>query len=158
MHHGDKTGTISIKQQMANVYEQDGGKARHTVRSIGWQNLTLILLVQNFMNSLHAGKLGAYLHVSTYVSPTLLLTILSLRRETMRPTITPRFNAQSIDQRIILFLSRETVTTMEHLTARTGLGGKRVLLSVDRLSRAGKVSLALVKPFECRVSLTEPVR
>jgi len=75
----------------------------------------------------------------------------------MKPTITPPFTAQSIDQRIMLLLSRETAITMEHLTTRTGLGGKRVLLSVDRLSRAGKVSLTLVRPFECRVSLTEPV-
>ena len=75
----------------------------------------------------------------------------------MRHTSKVPFNAQSIDQRIILLLSRETAITMEHLTTRTGLCGKRVLLSVDRLSRAGKVSLTLVRPFECRVSLTEPV-
>jgi hypothetical protein len=38
------------------------------------------LLVQNFTNSLQAGKMGAYLHASTYVSPTLLLTFLFPRR------------------------------------------------------------------------------
>jgi len=39
--------------------------------------LTLILpLVQNFTNSLQAKKIEAYLHASTYVSPTLLLTFL----------------------------------------------------------------------------------
>jgi hypothetical protein len=33
--------------------------------------LTLILLlVQNFTNSLQAAKMGAYLHAGTYVSPT----------------------------------------------------------------------------------------
>ena len=43
--------------------------------------LTLILLlVENFTNSLQAGKMGAYLHASTYVSPTLLLTFLFPRR------------------------------------------------------------------------------
>jgi hypothetical protein len=43
--------------------------------------LTLsLLLVQNFTNSLQAGKMGAYLHASTYVSPTLLLTFLFPRR------------------------------------------------------------------------------
>jgi len=43
--------------------------------------LTLILfLVRNFTNSLQAGKMGAYLHASTYVSPTLLLTFLFPRR------------------------------------------------------------------------------
>jgi predicted transcriptional regulator len=76
----------------------------------------------------------------------------------MRPTITPPFTAQSIDQRIILLLRREGAKNMEHLTTRTGLGRKRVLHSVDRLSRAGKVSLTLARPFECRVSVTGPVR
>jgi hypothetical protein len=42
--------------------------------------LILILLVENFTNSLQAGKMGAYLHASTYVSPTLLLTFLFPRR------------------------------------------------------------------------------
>jgi len=43
--------------------------------------LTLILLlVRNFTNSLQAGEMGAYLHASTYVSPTLLLTFLFPRR------------------------------------------------------------------------------
>ncbi len=42
--------------------------------------LTLILLVQNFTNSLQAGKMGTYLHASTYVSPTLFLTFLFPRR------------------------------------------------------------------------------
>jgi hypothetical protein len=76
----------------------------------------------------------------------------------MTPTSTPPFNSESIDRQILVFLGREGAQTMEHLTARTGLGAKRVLLSVDRLSRTGKVSLTLVRPFECRVSVTEPVR
>jgi hypothetical protein len=42
--------------------------------------LTLILLVQIFTNSLQAVEMGAYLHASTYVSPTLLLTFLFPRR------------------------------------------------------------------------------
>jgi hypothetical protein len=43
--------------------------------------LTLsLLLVQNFTNSLQAGKMGAYLHARTYVSPTFLLTFLFPRR------------------------------------------------------------------------------
>ena len=42
--------------------------------------ILILLLVQNFTNSLPDGKMGAYLHASTYVSPTLLLTFLFPRR------------------------------------------------------------------------------
>jgi len=42
--------------------------------------ILILLLVQNFTISLQAGKMEAYLHASTYVSPTLLLTFLFPRR------------------------------------------------------------------------------
>jgi hypothetical protein len=42
---------------------------------------------------------------------------------------------------------------MEDLTALTGIGWAQVFLSVDRLSRIGKVSLAPVRPCEYRVSI-----
>lgn len=74
----------------------------------------------------------------------------------MRHTSKHPFNAQLIDRRLMLLLEREGTKTMEHLTAQMGLGTNPVLFSVDRLSRKGKVSLTLVHPFECRVSLTRP--
>ena len=56
--------------------------------------LTLILLlVQNFTNSLQAGKMGAYLQASTYVSPTLLLTFLFPRRDHENPQPTAHHSA-----------------------------------------------------------------
>ena len=64
--------------------EPDRPAPRHALRNSEYPNfflpLTLILLVRNFTNSLQAGKMGAYLQASTYVSPTLLLTFLFLRR------------------------------------------------------------------------------
>jgi hypothetical protein len=59
----------------------DRTDSRPAPRNVGLQDLTLILLlVQNFTNSLQAGNMNAYLHASTYVPPTLLLTFLSPRR------------------------------------------------------------------------------
>lgn len=56
--------------------------ARRKIQTVSFfLPLTIILfLVQNFTNSLQAGKMGTYLHASTYVSPTLLLTFLFPRR------------------------------------------------------------------------------
>lgn len=42
---------------------------------------------------------------------------------------------------------------MEDLTMLTGIGWEQVFLSVDRLSRTGKVSLTPVRPCEYRVSV-----
>ena len=56
--------------------------ARRKIQTVSFfLPLTIILfLVQNFTNSLQAGKMGAYLDASTYVLPTLLLTFLFPRR------------------------------------------------------------------------------
>ena len=67
-------------------------------------------------------------------------------------------SSQSIDRRMILLLRRNGAQTMEDLAALTGVGWERVLFSVDRLSRMGKVSLTLVRPCEYRVSAPAGVR
>ncbi len=47
---------------------------------------------------------------------------------------------------------------MEDLTTLRGIGWTQAFLSVDRLSRIGKVSLTPVRPCEYRVSVAGPVR
>jgi hypothetical protein len=59
---------------------------------------------------------------------------------------------------MILLLRRKGAQSMEDLAALSGIGWERVFFSVDRLSRTGKVSLALVRPCEYRVSVADAVR
>jgi len=53
---------------------------------------------------------------------------------------------------MLLLLRRKGAQTIEGLTMLTGIGWGQVFLSVDRLSRTGKVSLTPVYPSEYRVS------
>jgi hypothetical protein len=57
---------------------------------------------------------------------------------------------------MMLILRRKGGQTLESLDSLTGVGWERVFLSVDRLSRKGKVSLTLVRPCEYRVSVIGP--
>lgn len=61
--------------------------------------------------------------------------------------------SQSVDRKMLFTLRRRGPRTMEDLTALTGIGWAQVFLSVDRLSRIGKVSLTPVRPCEYRVSI-----
>lgn len=61
--------------------------------------------------------------------------------------------SQSVDRKMLFTLRRKGPRTMEDLTALTGIGWAQVFLSVDRLSRIGKVSLTPVRPCEYRVSI-----
>ena len=74
----------------------------------------------------------------------------------MTPTITPPSDSPSVD-RTVLLLRRKGAQTIEGLTMLTGVGWGHVFLSVDRLSRTGKVSLTPVYPSEYRVSVAGPV-
>lgn len=47
---------------------------------------------------------------------------------------------------------------MEGLSSLTGIGWAQVFLSVDRLSRIGKVSLTPVRPCEYRISIAGLLR
>ena len=66
--------------------------------------------------------------------------------------VTQPSNSQSVDRKVLLLLRRKGAQTIEGLTMLTGLGWGQVFLSVDRLSRTGKVSMAPVYPSEYRVS------
>ena len=71
----------------------------------------------------------------------------------MKPTIKQPSSSLSIDRKMLLLLRRKGAQTIEGLTMMTGIGWGQVFLSVDRLSRTGKVLLTAVYPSEFRVSV-----
>jgi hypothetical protein len=71
----------------------------------------------------------------------------------MKPTITQPPNSQSVDRKMLLLLRRKGAQTIDGLTKLMGIGWGQVFMSVDRLSRMGKVSLTPVYPSEYRVSV-----
>ncbi len=71
----------------------------------------------------------------------------------MKPTITQPSSSPSVDRTMLLLLRREGAQTIEGLTLLTGFEWGQVFLSVDRLSRTGKVSLTPVYPSEYRGSV-----
>jgi hypothetical protein len=75
----------------------------------------------------------------------------------MRPTIKQPSSTQSLDRQVLLLLRRKGAQTIEGLTMLTGIGWGPVFLSVDRLSRTGKVSLTPVYPSEYIVSVGRAV-
>lgn len=62
------------------------------------------------------------------------------------------------DRTTLSTLKRRGAQTMEGLSSLTGIGWAQVFLSVDRLSRIGKVSLAPVRPCEYRISIAGLLR
>jgi len=75
----------------------------------------------------------------------------------MKPTFTQPSDSQSVDRKVLLLLRRKGAQTIEGLTMLTGIGWGQVYVSVDRLSRTGKVSLVPVYPNEYRVSVGRAV-
>jgi hypothetical protein len=75
----------------------------------------------------------------------------------MKPTIKQPSSSQSVDRTVLLLLRRKGAQTIEGLTMLTGIGWGQVYVSVDRLSRMGKVSLTPVYPSEYRVSVSRAV-
>ena len=75
----------------------------------------------------------------------------------MKPTIKQPSSSQSVDRKVLLLLKRKGAQTIESLTTLTGIGWGQVFMSVDRLSRTGKVSLTPVFPSEYRVSVGNEV-
>jgi hypothetical protein len=71
----------------------------------------------------------------------------------MKRTIKQLPSSQSVDRKLLLLLRRKGAQTIEALTTLTGIEWGQVFLSVDRLSRIGKVSLTAVYPSEYRVSV-----
>ena len=76
----------------------------------------------------------------------------------MKPTIKQPSSSLSIDRKMLLLLRRKGAQTIEGLTMLAGIGWGQAFLSVDRLSRTGKVSLTAVYPSEYRVSVARAGR
>ncbi len=66
-----------------------------------------------------------------------------------QPTTTP----QTVDRRMLGVLKKKSAQSMEGISTLTGIGWAQVFMSVDRLSRIGKVSLTPVRPCEYRISI-----
>lgn len=66
--------------------------------------------------------------------------------------------SQPVDRTMLWTLKRGGAQTMEGISSLTGIGWAQVFLSVDRLSRIGKVSLAPVRPCEYRISIAGLLR
>jgi hypothetical protein len=62
-------------------------------------------------------------------------------------------SSQSVDRKVLWLLRRSGAQTIDALTTQTGFEWGQVFSSVDRLSRAGKVSMTAVYPREYRVSV-----
>ena len=71
----------------------------------------------------------------------------------MRTHSQPPATPHTVDRRMFGALKKKGAQSMEGLSTLTGIGWAQVLLSVDRLSRIGKVSLTPVRPCEYRISI-----
>lgn len=60
---------------------------------------------------------------------------------------------QAVDRRMLGALKKSGVQSMDGLSAITGIGWAQVFMSVDRLSRIGKVSLTPVRSCGYRISI-----
>jgi hypothetical protein len=60
---------------------------------------------------------------------------------------------QSVDRAMIGVLKKNGAQSLEGLSTLTGIGWTQIFMSVDRLSRMGKVSLTPVRPCEYRISI-----
>jgi len=70
---------------------------------------------------------------------------------TMRTHSQPPTTPQTVDRRMFGVLKKKGAQSMEDLSTLTGIGWAQVFMSVDRLSRIGKVSLTPVRPCEYRI-------
>lgn len=60
---------------------------------------------------------------------------------------------QTVDRRMLGVLKMKGAQSLDSLSTLTGIGWAQVFMSVDRLSRIGKVSLTPVRPCEYRISI-----
>jgi hypothetical protein len=63
-----------------------------------------------------------------------------------------------VDRVMLSALKRRGGQSLEGLSSMTGIGWAQVFLSVDRLSRIGRVSLTPVRPCEYRISIAGLLR
>jgi hypothetical protein len=75
--------------------------------------------------------------------------------ENSQPTPT---TPKTIDRRMLGVLKKKGAQSMEGLSTLTGIGWAQVFMSVDRLSRIGKVSLIPIRPCEYRISISGLLR
>jgi hypothetical protein len=71
----------------------------------------------------------------------------------MRTHSEPPATPQTDDRRMFGVLKKNGAQSMEGLSTLTRIGWAQVFMSVDRLSRIGKVSLTPVRPCEYRISI-----
>ncbi len=76
----------------------------------------------------------------------------------MRTHSQPPTTPQPVDRRMLGVLKKKGAQSMEGLTTLTRIGWAQVFMSVDRLSRVGKISLTPVRPCEYRISLSGLLR
>ena len=69
----------------------------------------------------------------------------------MRTYSEPPNTPQTVDRRMPGVLEKKGAHSMEGLSTLIGIGWAQVFMSVDRLSRIGKVSLTPVRPCEYRI-------
>jgi len=72
---------------------------------------------------------------------------------TMRTHSQPPIIPQTVDRRMLGVLKKKGAQSIEGLSTLTGIGWAQVFMSMDRLSRIGKVSLTPVRPCEYRISI-----
>jgi hypothetical protein len=69
----------------------------------------------------------------------------------MRTYSQPPTTPETGDRRMPGVLKNNVAQSIEGLSPLTGIGWRQVFMSVDRLSRIGKVSLTPVRPCEYRI-------
>jgi hypothetical protein len=72
---------------------------------------------------------------------------------TMRTHSQPPTTPQTVDRSMLGVFKKQSAQSMEGLITLTGIGWAQVFMSVERLSRIGKVSLTPVRPCEYRISI-----
>ena len=76
----------------------------------------------------------------------------------MRIPMQQASRSRSVDRTMLWTLKRRGAQTMEGLSSLTGIGWAQVFLSMDRLSRIGKVSLTPVRPCGYQISIAGLLR
>jgi hypothetical protein len=76
----------------------------------------------------------------------------------MRTDTEQSTTSHPVDRAMLSALKRKGAQSLEGLSSLTGIGWAQVFLSVDRLSRIGRVSLTPVRPCEYRISIAGLLR
>jgi hypothetical protein len=76
----------------------------------------------------------------------------------MRTPSQPLSTPESVDRKMLNVLKRKGAQSIEDLPTLTGIGWAQVFMSVDRLSRIGKLTLTPVRPCEYRISIAGLLR